>query len=871
MNRTKENPRTVNRVQQPAADLKIAVIGAGPAGSFACHFLNKFAKKNNKTISIHVYDYKCFSCQGKGSCNMCAGIIASSLAENLEKEKIFLPESVIKGEITGYHLHSKYNTVYFKRSHQKKIYSVFRGQGPLNANGKVNSFDQFLLDFVAKEKNVSIINKKVTDIDLTHQDYVGVKAVDNAPVKYDFVIGAFGVNTEIKKLLKTGYKPPKTYKFLQLEIQLPEDFINRTYRDRVHMFPVYKNNIWFITLTPKWDFVTVTVAGKNVKLEDAKSEIMNNKNIKNFLPGKELNIRCSCTPEIPVNFSKKPYANRFLVVGDACVSRYLKNGIESAFQTAFFAADTIINHGLTEKVIKKWHCKRCKKIYRIDNICGKILYLMNRILYIHPLYTESQMILVKKEQITGKSAKFSEVLWDMFTGEKKYKPILKNALHPLLLYSTIKQFFTTTVLFIFKGKAALYFPTSKLYKLLNASTVAIIGGGPAGSACAIKMARLSKEKHLDINIYLFEGKNFHLHHNQCVGILSPPLLDIFEKELHLKFPDHLIKSEVPGYELHTTKESIFLESPHLETSKTYSVRRSELDNFLINQAKELGVKVVRSRVTDIEFSRDVYHDEVRVFSESTYLKADVVVCAFGLDSEMMERLTEATKKRYRRPRKITKTYLTRMDFPKNLLDRLYDRRIYAFMVSSIKHADFGAITIKDDHVVVNLAGEKITSLNLREFISTNSISTILPDTIMENINCFCGRFPSSPARHPYGDRYVAVGDASGWLRPLKGKGINLAVITGINAAKVIVNHGFSKKAFENYKKLCKEFIQDYKYGIFVRLGMKILLKTGLMHVIIRLAKKSPRFYNMLYDSVSAENSYKNIFLNFFKRQKKDKT
>jgi hypothetical protein len=78
----------------------------------------------------------------------------------------------------------------------------------------------------------------------------------------------------------------------------------------------------------------------------------------------------------------------------------------------------------------------------------------------------------------------------------------------------------------------------------------------------------------------------------------------------------------------------------------------------------------------------------------------------------------------------------------------------------------------------------------------------------------------------------------------------------------------SKKAFENYKKLCKEFIQDYKYGIFVRFGMKILLKTGLMHSIIRLAKKSPRFYNMLYDSVSAENSYKNIFLNFFKRQKK---
>jgi len=49
--------------------------------------------------------------------------------------------------------------------------------------------------------------------------------------------------------------------------------------------------------------------------------------------------------------------------------------------------------------------------------------------------------------------------------------------------------------------------------------------------------------------------------------------------------------------------------------------------------------------------------------------------------------------------------------------------------------------------------------------------------------------------------------------------------------------------------------------------MKIMLKTDLMNFIIRLAKKNSRFYNMLYDSVSAENSYENILLNFFKRQK----
>jgi flavin-dependent dehydrogenase len=185
-------------------------------------------------------------------------------------------------------------------------------------------------------------------------------------------------------------------------------------------------------------------------LEDAKTEILNNKNIQHFLPGKSLNRICGCSPQVPVSIPKKPYAHRFLVVGDAYISRYLKNGIESAYQTALFAADTIINRGITERVLRKWYYKRCLKEYRRDNIFGKILFFLDRILYIHPLYTESQMILAKKEQTTGIKPRFSEVLWDMFTGDKKYKTILKNALHPLLIYSIAKEFIKTVALSLFK-------------------------------------------------------------------------------------------------------------------------------------------------------------------------------------------------------------------------------------------------------------------------------------------------------------------------------------------------------------------------------------------------------------------------------------
>ncbi|MCP4217119.1 MAG: FAD-dependent oxidoreductase, partial [bacterium] len=509
-----------------------------------------------------------------------------------------------------------------------------------------------------------------------------------------------------------------------------------------------------------------------------------------------------------------------------------------------------------------------KKIYILDHRWGKLLYFMNRLLFSFSVYTEAHLFVARKEQITHSPARFSDVLWGMCTGDEEYRGIFKKSIHPALISSVIKEFFLLLLKIPFKGKSCMHLPASRFHKLLNTHRVVIIGGGPAGAACAIKLAREAKEKKLDIEINLYEGKDFKRHHNQCVGILSPPLLKIMEEELAIRIPMELIKSEINGYQLVSDKETIFLENYRKNNVKTYSVRRSEFDHFLMSKAEEHGVKVINSRVINIEFFKDAYHDEVRIFSESNYVTADVVVCAFGLDREMLSALNNATGKRFKEPPKVMKTFITRFDFPPDELHRLYDRRIYAFLISPIKRIKFGAITVKDDHVVVNIAGENANSHCLQQFLYLKNVHDILPNIILKDMKWFCGRFPSAPARHPYGDRYVAVGDTTGWLRPLKGKGINLAVITGINAAVTMVNDGLSKADFDNYKHRCREFIQDYKYGMFVNMALKVMLKFGLLNVTIRLARKYPRFYNMLYDSVSAENSYKNIIKSLFKRSPK---
>ena len=60
-------------------------------------------------------------------------------------------------------------------------------------------------------------------------------------------------------------------------------------------------------------------------------------------------------------------------------------------------------------------------------------------------------------------------------------------------------------------------------RLRDGSTVVIVGGGPAGSSCAIKLLQGAAERGLSLRVLIFEGKDFTVHANQCVGVLSPPV------------------------------------------------------------------------------------------------------------------------------------------------------------------------------------------------------------------------------------------------------------------------------------------------------------------------------------------------------------
>ena len=184
---------------------------------------------------------------------------------------------------------------------------------------------------------------------------------------------------------------------------------------------------------------------------------------------------------------------------------------------------------------------------------------------------------------------------------------------------------------------------SNMGPLRDGGVVVIIGGGPGGAGSAVTLSNIARQLGRKIRIVLYEGKMFagSTHFNQCAGVLSPPIVNLFEGELGLPFPWQLVQKEICGYVLHSEHRDIVLKR---EGERTYALRRIKFDEYFLDQARKRGLEVIHSRVTDVEFNRDY----VMIYSESNNIRADVVIGSFGMD-DGAARIFERTT-RYRQPR-----------------------------------------------------------------------------------------------------------------------------------------------------------------------------------------------------------------------------
>ncbi len=428
-----------------SAGSRIAVIGGGPAGSLFAHFARNWAERLDLPVSLTIFDGKDFLERGPRGCNLCAGVIAGSLESRLRDEGLSLPEQRIISRVEGYSLHVDDDILRLtcRENTNVPIATVFRGNGPRYANfPEVVSFDDYLLSW-ARDRGAEVISQPVIGIrppSSPSHPWTVLYGERHSPLRFeaDLVVGAFGVNTrlirEIRRL-DLGYLPPRTLTTFQAEIKLGQEEVSRLFGNDIHVFLPPSRSIRYATITPKKDYVTITVIGKKNATPEIAAEFFDLENIRHLLPPSR--PHCFCFPRIAVSAARRPFDDRLVLIGDAGFCRHYKNGIESAYHTARLAANAAFAYGIDASSLSSGYERPARQLIARDNLYGRALFRLNDLISTVPLLSRTHVFLAQQSNSGAAGRRIRSILWNMFTGGIPYREIFIAALDLRLQISLI--------------------------------------------------------------------------------------------------------------------------------------------------------------------------------------------------------------------------------------------------------------------------------------------------------------------------------------------------------------------------------------------------------------------------------------------------
>ncbi len=424
---------------------RVAVVGAGPAGTFFAHIALGIARKMGMKVEVLLIDGKDFDRRGPPGCNMCAGVVSGGLLGKIQDQGFNLPRGRVQDVVDGFVVRGPGSSILLKPPEASGVagYTFFRGSGPrFSQRGPAISFDDFLL-MEAEKRGAKVMRGWVKEISLPSDHGDSVELVCDTKegtrvVQADLVVGAFGLNTRMLKVMEGlgfGYRPPHTRRACQAELSLGPDVVRRLLGNKVHLWSGLPGRLRYAAMTPKAGYITLSLIGRgDVSLKDLK-EFMELSRVKEVMPeGWKFPAQfCHCAPSIGDTAARSPYTDRLVIIGDACASRYYKNGIESAFTTAKTAAECAFFHGISKHSLERHYMKPTERAIIRDNAYGHFLFRM------HDLTARSaltwQLMSDLSDETRGSRAAFQlrTALWNIVTGSRPYREIFFNLLNPTIL------------------------------------------------------------------------------------------------------------------------------------------------------------------------------------------------------------------------------------------------------------------------------------------------------------------------------------------------------------------------------------------------------------------------------------------------------
>jgi flavin-dependent dehydrogenase len=364
--------------------------------------------------------------------------------------------------------------------------------------------------------------------------------------------------------------------------------------------------------------------------------------------------------------------------------------------------------------------------------------------------------------------------------------------------------------------------------------VVVIGGGPAGSTVSTLLAKHGYQ------VELFEREKFPRFH---IGESLIPMtywvlkrLDMLPK---MKGSHFIKKYSVQFITQHGKLSEPFYfvdHRPH-ESSQTWQVVRSELDQMLLDNTREHGVRVHEgARVLEVLFEgRRAVGVRVRDESGEREVRCDVVVDASGQSSMIMDRFG------LREWDPVLKKAALWTYWKGAYRDTGRDEGATLVIQTQGKKGWFWYIPQHDDVVSVGVVAAHDYLFNGREnkdyeaiyFEEVERCPGVKP-RIANATRCDIFRAQkeySYRSKQAAGDGWVLVGDAFGFLDPLYSSGVLLALTSGAMAADAIAE-GLAKgdtsetqlrkwepaftAGMDRMRRLVCEFYDGFSFGRFVK-------------------------------------------------------
>lgn len=374
--------------------------------------------------------------------------------------------------------------------------------------------------------------------------------------------------------------------------------------------------------------------------------------------------------------------------------------------------------------------------------------------------------------------------------------------------------------------------------LRDGSRIAVIGGGPAGSLFAIFALRFAHKRGVDVDVTLFDGKPFGevgpSGCNMCAGVIAASLVDKLEN-LGISLPDRVIQRGIRSYSLETTKGNLRLASPSPD-DHIYTVYRGNgprgsekaenvsFDDYLLHLARENGAHVVHQSVRGVRLAArmsglpGIMVGSADSETLETYY-AELVVCAFGINSRLSKSIA-ALGFGYKPPDTV-RTYQAELPCAREHIEAAFGDSIVIYDLN-IPGIRFSAIIPKNEFLTATLVGNQADEERLRGFLLQPSVARRLPPGWeLPQRYCHCRPVVSvSPARRPFTDRLVVIGEAS--HSRLYKNGLESAYVTAECAARTAVYRGVSRDAFTaGYLPACLAITRDSQFGRVIFWGINL--------------------------------------------------